>query len=642
VEEPPERHELASLGGGDVRLDAQIDGEDGTALVALLGLDKLVAVGKQPGFVNVLATGKPDDLMKVEGRIVAGALDAKTAGTLRVAGDQGVSADLQLDIAKADVRPLGGIAHRIDPLPLTLHGWLALSDQSAKLDRVTATLGGTELRGAMRLGFGAPPRVSGEIEADSLDAAAVIAAAVGVPPSLVAKRGVAGGWSAEPYGPGQFGDLEGSVDLKVMRAALTPSLPARQVQTTIVFHGSEIALNKFEAHVAGGQLTGKLSFRRSKDGLATHAVIDAKGLDAAAVLPSDARPVIGGRLSGKLDLEASGLSPRALVGSLAGTGTINLDEGYFSSLDPKAFDTIIRASDQGLAVAPPKIHSLVTAALDSGRLRIPQIETTFTINAGQLRLANATAHADGADLVATGSLDLTQQQMDARLTLTGPARSDGSSGRPDIFIGLKGPVANPQRTIDVSALAGWLTIRRIDQEAKKLEALEKARLESRANAQKPAPVVVPPIAEPPTSALTPPMPAPATPAPSASIAPPTAPAMRDVPTRDGGTREEGGGRAAPAPHAAPTHPVPTHPAPAHTATKPATPSEPRTSMAAPPLQLAPALPAPVEVKRIPRAPSEHSSSNAARPQPRTGQPLWLPSAQPPSVMDSLIGAGQQR
>ena len=49
--------------------------------------------------------------------------------------------------------------------------------------------------------------------------------------------------------------------------------------------------------------------------------------------------------------------------------------------------------------------------------------------------------------------------------LSGPAQSGGT--RPDIYIALNGPLAAPSRSVDVSALTGWLTLRAIEESGEK-------------------------------------------------------------------------------------------------------------------------------------------------------------------------------
>jgi large subunit ribosomal protein L24 len=467
--------------------------------------------------------------------------------------------------------------------------------------------------------------------ADKLDAGALVASVIGLHPSARPAPGKTADWSSEPFGQPLIAGLDGTVHVTVMRGDLIPGVPAQRVTARLVFAGSQVSLEHLDAHVAGGELKGRLSVSHSANEMSTRAQLSLTGVDAAAVLPGDARAPVGGRLSARFDFEASGLSPKALVGSLAGTGTVTLENGYFSSLDPRAFATALRASDQGVAKDVPKIHDIVAAALDSGQLQVPHLETTVSINAGQARFAQAIAEASGARLAASGSVDLVQQEMQARLTLTGPARDDAATGRPDIFVSLKGPIAKPARSIDVSALAGWLTIRSIEQQARKLQELEAAR---RAAAEKP-PATPPKSPAPnlnPTAAPAAPQGAPAAmastpvraaaPAAARATAKP-APAVTSKPEVEQAPPEppptssigEKKRTAPPEPRAAATA------RPASPETSPATLARQsdRAQIAAPP-----PLPAPVEIRRIPRG---WEGGEASR-QP-VNPPLVLPSAELP-------------
>jgi hypothetical protein len=54
---------------------------------------------------------------------------------------------------------------------------------------------------------------------------------------------------------------------------------------------------------------------------------------------------------------------------------------------------------------------------------------------------------------------------------------------------LKGPIATPRRTIDVSALTSWLTLQSVDRETRRLDAVERA-------SKQPDSAVVPPAPAP--------------------------------------------------------------------------------------------------------------------------------------------------
>jgi large subunit ribosomal protein L24 len=161
-----------------------------------------------------------------------------------------------------------------------------------------------------------------------------------------------------------------------------------------------------------------------------------------------------------------------LVGSLHGERKIALTGGQLAGLDPRAFAAVTRAVDQGLPVEAVKIESLASKALASGQLNVKTAEGQLAIGAGQIRLADAKVSGDGADMAMSGVFDLTNGSLNARLVLTGTDTAAGA--RPDIFVALNGPLDAPNKTIDVSGLTGWLTLRAIDQQSKKLDAIEAA------------------------------------------------------------------------------------------------------------------------------------------------------------------------
>jgi large subunit ribosomal protein L24 len=178
------------------------------------------------------------------------------------------------------------------------------------------------------------------------------------------------------------------------------------------------------------------------------------------------------------------LSPVALIGSLQGTGKVTLSDAQFAGLDPRAFDAVTRAVDQGLAIDAVRISDVVSKALDSGQLSVKRAEGTLAVSAGQVRLSNVTADSKDAELSSlAGNFDLTDGSIDVRLVLSGS--SQATDARPDIFMALKGSVAAPSRSIDVSALTGWLTLRAVENQAKRLREIERATPKPEALAPQP-------------------------------------------------------------------------------------------------------------------------------------------------------------
>ena len=502
--------DLTSFKAGDMRLDGKLSAGDGKLLVAMLGLDRVVAVGSTPGTLSFEASGPLRGDLKVDGRLNAGGLQASASGTMSPFAES-PTADLRAAIVRADLAPLrrGGEA----ALPVSFSSHIALAGQNLSLNDIDASIGGASLRGKIGVTLTKPHRLQGEIEADRVDGAAVIAAAIGMPASAESKT-AAWSWSDAPFKSGIFGDYAGSIAVKTRRVDVLPQIAAREFSATLSFGKDKVALDNVAGDLAGGRLSGRLSFQAAPDGMIAQTKLSLSGADLNTLLPSGARPPVTGTLALSGEMEGSGLSPVALIGSLQGSGKFTLTDAQFAGLDPRAFDAVTRAVDQGLAIDANRISDVVSKALQSGRLAVKQAQGTLAVSAGQVRLAKFAADSDAAKLSLSGNLDLIGGTLDARLVLSGLGEAAGT--RPDIFMALRGPVAAPERSIDVSALTGWLTLRAIEIQAKKVRELERERALERQREQEmeKARAAQPPPAPPASNMAVP------APAPIGSTAPP--------------------------------------------------------------------------------------------------------------------------
>jgi len=498
---------LATLGAAKVNLNGRVDADDGAALIELIGLDRLVAVDKRPARLAAAAKGPLDGDLVVDGQLTAGALNIATKGTIRVPVRASPSAELNLKVANANIRSPRPAAGRVaEPLPASMTARLALSDGTLRFSEVAGTVAGASVGGRLALGMQQQPiTVDGDIELGAVDLPAAIALAIGIPAqgagggaATAASGSASGPWPAEPFEQGLMA-VRGQIAVKSARVALTPKLAARDVRGVVRFGESELALEGIDGSIGGGRVAADLTFLRRADGLTARGRVHLAGANAAELLPSD------GALSGGLTLdvtaEGTGMSPVALVGSLAGSGSFTLENARAARLDPAAFDTVIRAVDQGLPIDAIRVRDRMDAALASGGLAVSLAEGAIAIDAGQARLSNPVVRAQRGDLAVSGSVNLAEAALDARLTLFGAGGAGAPTDiRPEIGIALKGPIDAPKRTIDVAALASWLALRAVEQQSKKLDVLE-----GRAPVPPPAPTAV----NAPTSAS---KPKPATPA----------------------------------------------------------------------------------------------------------------------------------
>jgi large subunit ribosomal protein L24 len=272
-----------------------------------------------------------------------------------------------------------------------------------------------------------------------------------------------------------MGKFAGQVALKIGRADLLPQLTAREFKAMLRLGKDELSLEDITSALAGGRLSGRIAFRRAEDGLATNARMSLTGADAAALLLPAARPPIRGSLDLTAEISGTGLSPVALVGSMKGSGKIMIADGQFAALDPRTFDAVTRAVDQGLVIESGRIADLAGRSLESAPLSLKRAASALSIAAGQARLTDVAVDSKDAALSIAGTLDLTDGSLDTGLVLSGSSEAAGA--RPKIFVSLKGPMMTPSRGVDVSALTGWLTLRAVENQTKRLRAIENVPLQ---------------------------------------------------------------------------------------------------------------------------------------------------------------------
>jgi hypothetical protein len=474
--------DLTRLGGTKIHLTGLIDASDGGALVDMLGLDRLVTVNQRSGRLALELNGPLDGDMTVNGQLLAGGLDVAANGTMHPTGNRGPTAQIALRAAAANVVPLRpATAQRTAQPPWsTLTTRLMLADGAFTLADLNGTLAGVGIKGELGIGMTEPMRMNGDITIAALDLPVVIGAMIGYPrPSGNLNPGSNGAWPADPFEAGLLGIVSGRVTVKAGQVALTAKLTARDLRAVVDFSPSELVIADLDGGLAGGRIGGDLGFERGDDGIAARGHLRLAGIDAAEVFGGGgARPPLSGKLTADLALAGTGRSPIALIGSLKGEGTFALRDGSIARFDPAAFDIVTRAVDQGLPIDVTRIGDRMEIALAAGALPVAGAEGSIAAAMGQLRLVDPVVQAKGAEFSATGSIDLTQSAIDARLILSGPKVADpAAGGHPDISVGLKGPIDAPKRTLDVAALANWLALRAVDQKARRVDALEQAARE---------------------------------------------------------------------------------------------------------------------------------------------------------------------
>ena len=436
--------DLGALAGADVHIDGRFESDGSGPLLGLLGLDRSIAADSKPARFDVSANGPLGRELRFEGKLTAGPIDAGGKGTLRLVSDQ----------------------------PATLD-----------FDQFAGMIGGNNVQGRGTLRFDDVLSIDGSIEAESLDAPAVVAAAIGMPSR--SGRGGAG-WSPDPIVWSAAG-LNGRIAFKAQRAVFAPWLVAQGFSGAVRFNGPEILFEDIAGELGKGRLDGRLTVANGAAGLTAKLRLGLADAELGAIFPSTDRPATSGRLALQTEIEGVGRSSAAFIGSLTGIGTVTLEQARLVGLNPEVFGAVTRAIELGIPTEDNRIREFVGGALDNAGLPVAKASAALE---HQRRAGAACATSSSRPTGRTCRRPSTSISPTRCSMLCSPStrrrRPPALRGRL-CWLRCKGTLPAPKRTVDINLLTSWLTLRAVEQQSKQIEAMERAAREAAAAAAAAAP-----------------------------------------------------------------------------------------------------------------------------------------------------------
>jgi len=289
-------------------------------------------------------------------------------------------------------------------------------------------------------------------------------------------------WSRAQYGAPYLANIEADLDITVATMDLTDLREIHDAHFTLRLRPQSVALNDVEGTFSSGALSGSLRLENSDGLLNASGIIDLKEADATALLWSDEnRPLIEGKLSLSSQFSSTGRSLDALIGTLGGGGSILLEKGRIRRLNPATFSLLVKAADRDITLNDAILQPLAQSHLDAGALTIDKAESTFTLTSGIARLANVSLESPALDALAGATIDLPQMKLNASIALSVDAtridKTPVAGSTPEIAILFDGPIDQPSRALDLQPLLGYLTVRRFEQEVRRVEVLQADILE---------------------------------------------------------------------------------------------------------------------------------------------------------------------
>ena len=477
--------DLDALGRSEIGVETKLSSEQGDALLALLGLNSVIAAGDGRAQFEGSATGAWRAPLRLKVKMSGAGLDADAQGTAEPWAAE-PKASVNLAVRSVNLAPLFGLRSS-DAQSIALSSQVSLLGNRLSFDDLDSTISGSRLRGHLAMSLDDDKNVDGEIGLDTLSLAPAFALAIGA----------AGHDAAEPLNTGLIRGWRGRIVFQALRGSLPGGGELQPVSGAVRSDGQSLTFEDIKGKIGGGEVIVNMDARQDVGGIALNARAQFGGVDGRA-LRYRALAMPPGRVSMQATLASQGRSASALLGALSGSGTVTLESARVAGLDPRAFEIAVRASDDGQATDDVKLRQIVEPALSAGALSVASAQIPFTIRDGRMRIGATPLDAPGVRAVVSGGYDIPADQADIRAAL-GLTMPLPATGRPEIQLFAVGTPDALNRTVDVTALSSWLAVRKIDHETRRLDAIERGEPPPPA----PAPVSLPPQEEPQPSAMPP-------------------------------------------------------------------------------------------------------------------------------------------
>jgi hypothetical protein len=273
-------------------------------------------------------------------------------------------------------------------------------------------------------------------------------------------------WPEVPLTRAAFGSIGGSLEMKASRIAIGTAAEIDNAQLGLSVNPDFLGIELKSGTLAGGAVTGKVDIRNPSGDAAVSGAFELKGGSLGGLVwRREDRPVASGRFDAQASFEATGRTIAALVGSVSGEGTFAIHDGEVRYVNLSAFDSILTASEAGRVFEGDELRDLFRSSFDSSTLPVREIGGAFRIAAGKVRAANLRLEsADGASS-GDATIDLNSLSIESGWTVMTAKKDESISGAaPQAQVVFIGPLAAPERRVNVSQLAEYLTLKALQRE----------------------------------------------------------------------------------------------------------------------------------------------------------------------------------
>ena len=437
-----------------------LDATDGSAVLGKLGVQ---ALRPKLGPARLTLNLKP----QVDAELLFGGASLTARGSLGWDDQARMQPDFALALNDADLaRFVPALAIGAPALPARLSGALSRQNETWEVDGLTGVVAGAKIDGRASFTPGRPDAIDADIAMERWSLPSALA--------LIAGKPAAGGTSDWPdgrFGRAPLAVLGANVRLDVRTLDLPGGLALDGAKLKMRIADGGVAVEDISGSLADGRVAGRFDLRRRGDVAQFDGHLSLSDADSAKLLraASVGRPGVQGRVTVSVDLNGGGRSPRALAAALSGQGSIVIDGLEIAGTDPYALQYAMQATANGMPPEQRRMMQLLDEGFSRGVLKLDRVETALSVVNGVARSGSARLAIGDQRFALSGNLDVGAMSFEATLEVE-DVTDAGSTAAPSASVMWRGPLAKPERRLDITGLAAAINMRALERETRRLEA----------------------------------------------------------------------------------------------------------------------------------------------------------------------------
>nr|WP_269812729.1 AsmA-like C-terminal region-containing protein [Aurantimonas marina] len=463
---------------GRFGLDLRLENDRPTVLLGQLGLTAVEAGAPAPLEAELSLSASASGPIVASATLRAPGSEISLDGTLDVTPDGVSGGDVSLYVKSGDALPwlhtsgveLGAL---LDAAPVDLTGTIVYEKGDWIVRELGGQIAGSTIEATLRKQRGQP--FEGTVRVDTLSMPWLA--------GLVYGRALDNGdpmrsWPSEAFRPSSLAGADFSVALTAGQLDLGGPVMMNFAAQMSADAGN-LTFDNASVTAAGGRLDGRLTLRNANGigGLTLES--EASGFDLAKFWPDLA--VDGGpaSLDGNIRLDSTGQSYAALVSGLTGAGQVAIANARVPGVPQRVFRPLLAAADQEGFKPDTETGATLRRLSRETSFAVPAATSAFSVTAGRARFAPVSIKDGDETLTLDGAVDLADLTIAADLTLAidpGDDRVEGAE--PTVFYSLTGPLADPTLSVDATALTNYLSVRALEREQARVEAMQESLQET--------------------------------------------------------------------------------------------------------------------------------------------------------------------